>query len=163
LLLARGRAAGVFARDRTAAAAASYCPTADERQLLTLINDYRQKHGKHALTLSAALGAAAEFHSQDLAKRSRIKGHDLTNGDSARQNLRRFGFKGNEWGENLAWEAPDAATAFSRWQKSPDHRRNMLNGKFRAIGIGYFHDPNAPFIDYWTTGFGDDGGPGPPC
>ncbi|HEU0115643.1 MAG TPA: CAP domain-containing protein, partial [Thermomicrobiales bacterium] len=80
LLLASGRAAGVFARDR-AAAAVSYCPTPEERQMLTLINDYRQTHGKHALMLSAALGAAAEFHSRYLANRSRIKGHNLTNGD----------------------------------------------------------------------------------
>ncbi|HEX5499270.1 MAG TPA: CAP domain-containing protein, partial [Thermomicrobiales bacterium] len=110
-LLLAGGGAGVVARERDAPAAA-YCPSAQERAFLDLINAYRKRHHKGALALSAPLGAAARFHSQDMAKRQRIKGHKLTNGDGPLQNMRRFGFDGNAWGENLAWEAPDAATVF---------------------------------------------------
>lgn len=166
LLLASGSAVGAVARDRNAPAAApaaSYCPTTQERQFLDRINAYRRQHGKGPLTLSVSLGAAARFHSQDLANRQRIKGHRLTNGDGPLENMRRFGFDGNVWGENIAWEAPDAETVFSWWKKSPEHNRNMLKGKFHAIGIGFYHNANTPFANYWTTDFGDRGGPSPQC
>lgn len=165
VLLASG-SAGVVARDQTApsaAPAASYCPTSQERAFLSLINAYRKRHHKGSLTLSASLGAAARFHSRDMASRKRIKGHRLTNGDGPLQNMRRFGFDGKVWGENIAWEAPDAPTVFRWWRKSPEHRRNMLKGKFHAIGIGFYQDSGSRFRNYWTTDFGNEGGVAPTC
>jgi uncharacterized protein YkwD len=43
------------------------------------------------------------------------------------------------------------------WMNSPGHRRNILNRRFREIGIGVvFHAPtmNAPVAATYTTEFG---------
>ena len=42
-------------------------------------------------------------------------------------------------GENLAWGSGSHATARSivhAWMNSPGHRANILNGRFRDVGIG---------------------------
>ena len=46
------------------------------------------------------------------------------------------------------------AEAFTSWKGSPDHNRNMLNGRFRAIGIARVYDANSTYGWYWTTTFG---------
>src|SRR5690606_25411753 len=61
-----------------------YSPDSEERAFLDLINDYRRSHGAGALTLNNNLGAAADFHSRDMAKKNYLK-HTLKNGDSAEE------------------------------------------------------------------------------
>jgi uncharacterized protein YkwD len=42
-------------------------------------------------------------------------------------------------GENIAWGSYDYSTPRSivhSWMQSPGHRANILNGRFREIGIG---------------------------
>src|SRR3954465_3749537 len=58
-----------------------YSPDSEERAFLDLINDYRSQKGVGALSLQDQLGAAAEFHSQDMAEKNYFD-HRLSNGDS---------------------------------------------------------------------------------
>ena len=48
---------------------------------------------------------------------------------------------GATWGDNVGTAAPcSAALVEERWMASPGHRRNILTGAFRSIGIGAWTD-----------------------
>jgi uncharacterized protein YkwD len=133
-----------------------YSPDGEERAFLDLINNYRSQKGVGALTLQNQLGAAAEFHSQDMARKNYFD-HRLSNGDSPEQNMERFGY--TNWtrtGENIAagTDYDSARVVMKAWQDSPEHNKNMLNGAFKEIGIGRAFDGNSKYGWYWTTDFG---------
>lgn len=134
----------------------SYSPDGEERAFLDLINNYRNEKGVGALSLQDNLGAAAEFHSQDMAQKNYFD-HRLSNGDSPEQNMERFGY--TNWthtGENIAagTNYDSARVVLKAWQDSPEHNKNMLNGAFKEIGIGRAFDANSKYGWYWTTDFG---------
>ncbi|MCA9878829.1 MAG: CAP domain-containing protein [Thermomicrobiales bacterium] len=136
-------------------AGGGYSPDAEERAFLDLINDYRRKHGASALTLNDNLGAAADYHSRDMAKKNYFK-HTLKNGDSAEQNIRRFGYTSYvAVGENIAAGYESARDVMKAWQSSPEHDRNMRSNRFTEIGIGRAHKKSSKYGWYWTTTFGD--------
>lgn len=123
--------------------AGGYRPSRQECQFLNEINRYRASRNKPKLVLSRPLGAAAEAHTRDMArKRSLYHTPDLF------RTVRRFGYDGNRVGENVAVGYPTAKAVFGGWKRSAGHDRNMLDGRFRAIGI-------AEQNGYWTTIFGD--------
>ncbi len=63
-------------------------------------------------------------------------------------------------GENLAWGTGSRSTpreAMVGWMNSPGHARNLLNTRFREVGIGVvFRSPNhsSPVAATYTTTFG---------
>lgn len=132
-----------------------YSPDSEERAFLNLINDYRRSKGAGALTLNNNLGAAADFHSRDMAKKNYFK-HTLKNGDSAEQNIRRFGYTSySAVGENIAAGYETANDVMKAWKASPGHDRNMRSSSFTEIGIGRAHSKGSKYGWYWTTTFGD--------
>lgn len=133
----------------------SYSPDSEERAFLDLINDYRRSKGAGALTLNKNLGAAADYHSRDMAKKNYFK-HTLKNGDSAEQNIRRFGYTNYvAVGENIAAGYETANDVMKAWKSSSGHDRNMRSGRFTEIGIGRAHSKGSKYGWYWTITFGD--------
>jgi uncharacterized protein YkwD len=133
----------------------SYSPDSEERAFLDLINDYRRAQGAGALTLNDNLGAAADYHSRDMAKKNYFK-HTLKNGDTAEQNIRRFGYTNYvAVGENIAAGYETANDTMKAWKSSPGHDRNMRSDRFTEIGIGRAHSKGSKYGWYWTTTFGD--------
>jgi uncharacterized protein YkwD len=54
--------------------------------------------------------------------------------------MRRFGVRGPYVGENLAWGVGTSAEAraiVGGWLASPSHRGNLLNPRFRFVGLGF--------------------------
>jgi uncharacterized protein YkwD len=134
--------------------ASAYCPDAEERAFLTLINDYRRQNGLSALTLVRALGGAAEHHSVDMATYNYFS-HTLKNGTSWSQNLKDHGYSYNTYrGENIAAGNSAAQATFNQWKNSSAHRANMLSKNFKAIGIGRAYKSTSTYKWYWTTTFG---------
>lgn len=132
-----------------------YSPDAEERAFLDLINDYRRSKGIGALTLNDTLGAAADYHSRDMAKKDYFK-HTLKNGDTPEQNIRRFGYTNYvAVGENIAAGYETASDAMKAWKSSPEHDRNMRSDRYTEIGIGRAHGKGSKYGWYWTTTFGD--------
>lgn len=132
-----------------------YSPDSEERAFLTLINDYRRAQGVGTLTLNDNLGAAADFHSRDMAKKNYFK-HTLKNGDTAEQNIRRFGYTSyTAVGENIAAGYETANNVMKAWKSSPGHERNMVSSRFTEIGIGRAYRKGSKYGWYWTTTFGD--------
>jgi uncharacterized protein YkwD len=131
-----------------------YSPDGEERAFLDLINDYRDKNGAGKLSLNDELGAAAEHHSQDMAKKNYFS-HTLSNGDSAEENIRHFGYTNYHYvGENIAAGNETANKVFEQWKKSAEHAKNMRDKHFDEIGIGRAYGKNSKYGWYWTTTFG---------
>ena len=70
--------------------------------------------------------------------------HTSRDGSDFVQRIRRTGYfkRASTWfvGENLAWGAgPNRSSPrgiVAAWMNSPPHRQNILNSRFREIGIG---------------------------
>lgn len=141
-------------RDKKGGGGGAYSPDSEERAFLDLINNYRRDHDAGKLALNDALGAAAEHHSADMAKKDYFK-HNLSNGDSAEENIRRFGYTNySHVGENIAAGFASANDAFDAWKTSAGHDRNMRSRNFTEIGIGRAQDKSSKYGWYWTTTFG---------
>ena len=116
--------------------------------VLCLINAERTARGLRRLRLNRRLDAASLGHSQDMV-RNRYFAHDTPNGVSMTDRLVRARYVRRTFaftiGENLAWgsEGRAAPTALiDAWMGSPGHRANILQPRYREVGIGLV--PAAP-------------------
>lgn len=134
---------------------AAYRPEREECAALRKINAYREKRGREPLAMSLALGAAAEHHSADMARRDYFA-HDAPGGPSWDGNIRDHGYTGSPIGENIAAGMELAGAVVQAWKRSPGHRRTMLDGSFRAVGIGRSYDGRSGYGWYWTADFGGE-------
>ena len=119
--------------------------------LLAQINSFRAAHGLVRLKLNGALVGAADRHSAQMAKLGFFS-HNSANGQSFSQRIAQAysprGFRSWTVGENLVWGGPDigAARAFRLWLSSAPHRANLLNPRWREIGLGAVHSTSAPGV-----------------
>ena len=119
--------------------------------LLGQINDFRSAHGLARLRINAALRGAADGHSAQMAKLGFFS-HNSANGQSFSQRIAQAytprGFRSWTVGENLVWGGPNigAARAFRLWLASAPHRANLLNARWREVGLGAVHSTSAPGV-----------------
>jgi len=120
-----------------------------ETGVLASLNAFRKEHGLGPLRLSPSLSRAARQHSMEMAERGYFA-HDSANGSTFDKRIARFypmGFH-RYWsvGENLLWSSPDvdASRALTMWINSPEHKANMLNRRWREIGLSAVHSSSAP-------------------
>ena len=113
-----------------------------KRATLCLLNKQRKAHGRRALKSNRRLARAARKHARDMVERKYFS-HTSPGGVSFVDRIMRQDYvnPGEGWtlGENLAWGSYQLATPKSivrSWMHSPGHRANILNSKFREIGIG---------------------------
>jgi uncharacterized protein YkwD len=85
--------------------------------------------------------------------------HNSYDGESVRARLGRFGYGKSVNGENIAggYDAPaEPDSTFERWMDSAGHRANILDGRFRRVGVGTYagnYDGTNGYIMY-TVDFG---------
>lgn len=115
-------------------------PVADA--VLPLLNDQRQRHGLRPLQRNPKLDEAAARQSQDMVLHRYFQ-HHRRGGPGLVERIRRTGYlKGaSSWtvGENIAWaeaELASPAQFVAGWMRSAEHRANVLDRSFRAVGIG---------------------------
>ena len=132
-----------------------------ERKVVARINAVRKNHGLRPLRVVPRLASAADRHSASMGRSSYFR-HDLFTPARARDWtpfgawIRWFwpgpGYGSWSAGENLAWGAPNitAAQTVSRWMRSPGHRANILNARWRNVGLGAVHvDRPAGYFSAW--------------
>jgi uncharacterized protein YkwD len=157
-----------------APAAAAGCANADLRPgegseavlskaTVCLINRERTRRRMRSLRTNKRLSRAAVSHTRDMIRRHYFE-HESQTGQNVVDRLLSTGYLGKvtSWlvGENLAWGIGSRSSPrqiVTSWMNSPGHRRNMLNRRFREIGIGVvFSTParNAPQSATYTTTFG---------
>jgi uncharacterized protein YkwD len=106
-----------------------------------LVNVERRKHGRRKLRANSGLALAGQRHARDMV-RKRYFSHSTRAGRDFKDRIVRTGYtRGGAaiLGENLAWGSSRLATPRSivrAWMRSPGHRANILQAKFRHIGIG---------------------------
>lgn len=122
-------------------------PVSMTKQVFDLVNDAREQAGCTALTEDPRLDTAAQGHSDDMSKNDYFA-HTTPSGESFAQRETAAGYP-NPGGENIAQGYTNAQAVMTAWMNSPDHKANILNCQFNAIGIG---------VDttgwYWTQDFG---------
>jgi uncharacterized protein YkwD len=131
---------------------------------LCLINAQRARYGDQPLTENAMLERAALQHSLDMAKRKYFE-HVDPDGVHPEARIVRQGYPPILVGENLAWAELDKSTPahiVSLWMQSPGHRANILEPRYRDIGIGMAYKAPEPQSSpkqaaIYTTTFGAGG------
>ena len=133
---------------------------------LCLLNVERRSHGLCRLSANRQLAKAARRFSSRMV-RERFFGHVSPAGSTLTSRVRdgtsylRGGVRRWSLGENLAWGAGERATPRNivrAWMRSPGHRANILDGRFRHVGIGVVvgapADARGQAAATYTTDFG---------
>jgi uncharacterized protein YkwD len=112
------------------------------RATLCELNAERTQRGLPKLRLNLRLSKAARRHSADMVANDYFS-HESRSGASFVDRIRRSGYlrSVSAWsvGENLAWGTGSKSTPASitdSWMNSPGHRANILQGRYREVGIG---------------------------
>jgi uncharacterized protein YkwD len=137
----------------TSSAAARPCPGAHltpsaahaaqvRAATVCLLNRQRARHGLPRLRPHRSLSHAAARYAH-LMVAQRFFAHVSPAGSTMAQRIKRTNYLrgARVWslGENIAWAGGGAATPariVTAWMHSPGHRRNILDGSYRDIGIG---------------------------
>jgi uncharacterized protein YkwD len=122
-----------------------------ESGVLAQINAFRRNHHLTPLKLSVKLGAAAEAHTVQMAQDGYFA-HESADGSLFWKRIQSF-YASSPWsywsvGENLLWSSPDVtpAKALQMWLASPEHRANLMNPRWREIGVSALHVDTAPGV-----------------
>ena len=108
-----------------------------KRATLCLLNKERTSRGIRKLRDNDRLNLASQRHANDMSRRNYFAHGDFVGRIQAAKYLR--GARGYTLGENIAWGSMDYATPASivkGWMNSPGHRANILNARFKEIGLG---------------------------
>jgi uncharacterized protein YkwD len=136
-----------------------------DRQVLAAINAYRAENGLHTLRIARGLDRSASQHSYEMGADGYFA-HPSADGEAFWKRIERYygSSRSRYWsvGENLLWASPtvDAQHAMQLWIASPEHKRNLLDPRWRQIGVsavqvvaapGTYHGLTVTII---TTDFG---------
>ena len=116
--------------------------------VLEQLNQVRLTAGLVALQTSTGLTAAATEHSTQMVTDGYFA-HDSRDGELFWKRLLHYYPLGSaNWsvGENMVWTSGSltAVSAVALWMASPDHRANVMNPKYRQIGISSLARGDAP-------------------
>jgi uncharacterized protein YkwD len=126
----------------------SSAPNAAERQIIDAVNRFRGAHGLRALSVQSILEDKARLWAAWMASGNcgrsaggtpMICHSDVTSGITVRWTLLE---------ENVGAITPatDIAGLVSRFEGSPEHVANMLNGRITSIGVGVAYSGNTLFV-----------------
>jgi uncharacterized protein YkwD len=119
--------------------------------LVDKVNAMRAAHGLSSLRVVTSLRSAATFHSTEMAKAGYFS-HNSANGSSFAKRIAGFyspsGYRRWAVGENLLWGSPavGAAQAVKLWMNSAAHRANLLDPRWRDMGLSAVHSTSAPGV-----------------
>jgi uncharacterized protein YkwD len=109
---------------------------------LCLLNRERSARNLKPLKNNSKLTRAAIAHSRNMVEQ-RFFEHESPDGRTPFERMLATEYvpKGATWtlGENIGWGTmtlAQPAALVKAWMDSPGHRQNILNGRFREIGIG---------------------------
>lgn len=127
------------------------CESSEEAEVRSLANQARAQDGDGPLSCDTLMGEVARMHAQDMCDRGYFD-HTSQDGRSPFQRMSDHGVSYSTAGENIAWGQQTPSQVHTGWMNSPGHRRNILNGAFGRIGVGYASCGGRP---YWVQVFAD--------
>ena len=114
---------------------------AKEKKTFIRHNNIRRDHNLPTFCVHPDLQRAARAHSKSMIRHDYFS-HNSRNGNSFEQRLRKFGYNTRRHypvGENIHGGGGSYGTpsgAMRSWMNSSGHRANILNRRFREVGIG---------------------------
>jgi len=102
--------------------------------VIALANSARAKANLIALTENAKLSLAAQNKADDMLRNDYFA-HTSPKGVEPWHWIKEAGYQYQAAGENLAINYTDAKDQHSAWMKSETHRANILNTRYREIGV----------------------------
>lgn len=106
----------------------------DQKLLIELTNQERQKAGLSPVAENEALNKAAYLKAQNMLAEN-YWAHFAPSGKSPWDFILGAGYKFTFAGENLAKNFYSSDEVVKAWMASPTHRDNLLNSKYKDIGI----------------------------
>jgi uncharacterized protein YkwD len=130
-----------------------------EKKTFVLHNRVRHNHGLRLFCVHPKLQKAARAHSKDMIERDYYSHDTKGRNESACERVRRYGYNWRACAENIGvgqGASGEPKSMMKGWMNSPDHRRNILNGKLIEIGIGAYTGEygNTPGVTMYTVDFG---------
>lgn len=104
------------------------------------------------LSSSRKLNEAATAHARDMARHKYFE-HQGRNGSQPRDRVRHAGYEWRLTGENIAFGPESAEEVVAGWLASPGHCENIMEPRFRDIGVGVAVGRQRGHI-YWVQEFG---------
>lgn len=102
--------------------------------LASLANGDRAANAEGALVVSPTLTAVAQAKANDMAAKGYFA-HTSPEGHDPWYWFAQEGYNYSYAGENLAIDFTDSVTVEDAWMASPEHRANLLNGRYTEVGI----------------------------
>ena len=125
----------------------SEVPANFAQEVLELVNQERAKEHLQPLKLSSSLSHYAQIRAKEITKKF---SHTRPSGYSC------FTVIPKPYkivGENIAAGQRSAKEVVEAWMNSPSHRENIMNPKFRELGMGYLYLPDSKYKHYWAQFF----------
>jgi uncharacterized protein YkwD len=104
------------------------------------------------LNVSRDLNDAAAGHARDMARKKYFE-HQGRDGSQPKDRVLRAGYKSRLTGENIALGPESAEEVVAGWLDSPGHCANIMDPRFRDIGVGVATGRGRGQI-YWVQNFG---------
>jgi uncharacterized protein YkwD len=104
------------------------------------------------LTTHRDLNEAATRHSRDMARRKYFD-HRGSDGSQPKARVMRAGYQPRLTGENIAYGPVSAEEVVAGWLASPGHCANIMDARFKHIGVGVATGSKRGQI-YWVQAFG---------
>lgn len=123
-----------------------------ELLVFDLTNSIRARNGLSVLSWSSSAAMSAREHSVDMAVNNYFTHTDLT-GRSPGDRMNAEGISYSTYGENIIAGYGTAILSCHGWFNSTGHRSNMLNKKFRYLGVGFTYQPDSSYETYITQNF----------
>ncbi|MEZ4223500.1 MAG: CAP domain-containing protein [Polyangiaceae bacterium] len=132
-----------------------------ECQVIALVNQERAKGASCGgvsyppagpLVRHQLLTNSARAHAKDMGDKGYFS-HTGLDGSSPFQRMKAAGYSGSTMGENIAAGQGTPASVVSGWMKSSGHCKNIMNGKYKDLGVGYYLGSSS-YKHYWVQNFG---------
>ena len=117
-------------------------------EIVRLVNVERKKAGLPAVKLSRELYRPAMIRAREI-----VKSFSHTRPNGLPFNSVFYGITYRTVGENLAAGQTSCEMVMQQWMDSPGHRANILNKKFRYLGVAYLYSGKGKYKHYWVQEF----------
>ena len=109
--------------------------------IVDLTNAERGDAGMAALRVDNALMQAAQIQADQMARTGQMA-HEIAGVryPEPPDRLAAVGYRWSSFGENIAMGQTSAAAVMDSWMRSSGHRANILNSRYREIGVGVARD-----------------------
>lgn len=124
--------------------------SAQEWEVLRLVNIERMNDGSLPLTMFSAIQSATDIRALELLE---TFSHTRPDGTSCFTVFDEVGISYSTAGENIAAGQQTPAAVMNSWMNSTGHRANILNSAFKHIGVGYTYSQSTQYGAYWVQLF----------